>query len=518
MGHLQKKLDIVSHIPENISHMRGIEWFYEEVFLWVFWDDIERDSQKWMEVKNKMQMFSVAYELAKSDAPENFEWLQWKLEKRILALKCKWNLSDWEKIKEFEDTISILLEEIYTRFEKCWKLWMLQNIIWGYVDKIGKYSEGEFDGCIIENRIKIKGDASEILAWDWYKIASDKSNYLLEHGLSYKRGIEVYYEKVKEKCFTEQDKKNNPDWIAEKMQMFNLAYTISKYKFQFVTRKSWERYFEHLLSVVDLYLEYEEKPTFEWVMVALLHDIIEDSDIDEETLRYLFWSEIAMSVCGLSKSSVYEHIRDDKQGRKDKEKLEKWRDQWILNADFQTSDDIKRRKVTDYISEEEMIILEEYNDINKRYKFDRNWKYFNHFLEKGLCKNNEGKNVEDKEKKKKKDKEEIEIDKRDTRIKIYDRIHNTITLPWFGIGNINKIFRKIDETINYFLPITSKLYPELNTRLIKELEVVLKWLISRMQNLPKKMRKYYREDIQSYSSQISKFKTSNKQVEEIIEK
>lgn len=109
MGQLYQKLTwLQEHIPENISHTRGIEWFYEEVFLGIYWDNIVRDSVLWMEVKNKMQMFSVAYELAKSDAPENFKWLQTKLEKRILALKGKGNLSDWEKVQEFNDIISVL--------------------------------------------------------------------------------------------------------------------------------------------------------------------------------------------------------------------------------------------------------------------------------------------------------------------------------------------------------------------------------------------------------------------------
>jgi len=53
------------------------------------------------------------------------------------------------------------------------------------------------------------------------------------------------------------------------------------------------------------------------------------------------------------------------------------------------------------------------------------------------------------------------------KIKFYDRIHNTSTLSWFW--EIEKILIKIDETIEFFLPIDSIDFIEVKELLVRQL-------------------------------------------------
>ncbi|USN58518.1 MAG: hypothetical protein H6767_09895 [Candidatus Peribacteria bacterium] len=55
-----------------------------------------------------------------------------------------------------------------------------------------------------------------------------------------------------------------------------------------MTRESGERYFEHLREVTLISLRKGMTKDFDEVLISLLHDIIEDTDISYNTLKELF--------------------------------------------------------------------------------------------------------------------------------------------------------------------------------------------------------------------------------------
>lgn len=135
------------------------------------------------------------------------------------------------------------------------------------------------------------------------------------------------------------------------MQLFNQAYALWKYKFQNVYRDSWENYFEHLRSVTKIVLEMNN-PNYEQVMIAILHDIWEDSDINFKNLSDLFWNAIALWVIAISKKSAWAIL-------KSKETLYKKESKENKDLDFF---DILLRK-------EDSILNSKYS-LNDKFKFD----------------------------------------------------------------------------------------------------------------------------------------------------
>ncbi len=490
-----QKLDIV-HSEKTVSPKRWVEFFYEDFFVALYGNPEELNEHRMIEVKNKMHIFSLAYGINRTQAPETFNKNQQKLKFYIEELKYWDDFTQSSEHEKFNNILTILLKDVVVNLRKQGKEHIFKNIFWEYVNIIW---ENEFICLLSEETMYEKNlvqeNISDILWWDWYKNALDKNQYLLDSWLSYRRWIEVYYEKIRDNCFTKEDKED-PDTVSSIMQMFNVAYNLNKLKFNENKRDSWERYFEHLLAVVDLYLGNESKPTFEWVMIAILHDVIEDSDIDKETLEVLFWKEIASWVDTLSKPSVEKYVLTEGE----EEFFIKWIDSWFLNSSWEVSDDILRREKDLQLTEEENLKLDEHKKINAKYKKQRNIEYFKKFREKWLKDNLSP------------------AENRNTRIKIYDRIHNTITLTWFWIWKIDKIFQKIDETIEYFLPITSKHYPDLHEKLVKELDVVLSWLMEEVSKHDRSKhernrRKKLRKKIRWFKKRIQKFKTVNEQVD-----
>lgn len=120
--------------------------------------------------------------------------------------------------------------------------------------------------------------------------------------------------------------------VERKMKKLNLAYGLVKLKFQWVNRKSWERYFEHLKQVTEIWLREGLTTSFEEVLISMLHDIIEDADISFETLRELFWEKVALWVQLISKDSFTEFIDD----YRDNITLDKIKKSWILTKPLWT--------------------------------------------------------------------------------------------------------------------------------------------------------------------------------------
>lgn len=115
------------------------------------------------------------------------------------------------------------------------------------------------------------------------------------------RWLNTLYENTLEILSNLEFKNLNEKEVSEKMRSLNLVYDLMKIKHHWQFRKSWERYFEHLRRTTKIYLNELENPTFNWVMISLLHDCLEDTNITFDILNNLFWKYIARSVLLLTK-------------------------------------------------------------------------------------------------------------------------------------------------------------------------------------------------------------------------
>lgn len=475
-----------------VSPTRNIERFYEQVFFKIFWKDMNKQNPNWLQTKNKMQLFLLWYALCKSKSWENFSSIQESLENFINNISL-WKKSEEEQEKLFFQIMKILFWWIYEELseqDKEYEWWffldILQNIIWkAELEKLKETEDFEIQESKKKSKIKLnrvvednifsnKQKVEYILGFSKLQTSQSQAKFLYDNWLSYRRWIEKYYEKVKEKCFKDNSNISESE-IEQKMQLFNVAYILAKYKFQDVKRKSWERYFEHLLSVVDLYLDNEENPNFDWVMVAMLHDIMEDSDVDFKTLKHLFWTEIAGSVKHLSKHSVEVYLTE---GSEEVKLFLDWKKEGFLNSKWLISDDIKKRKKFWSLTDEEKEKIKQYEEIHKKYRKKRNSDYFSNFAEHT-------------------DLEKI--------IKCYDRLHNLQTLLWIWSDKVWSIFTKIEETIKYFFPVIKDRFPKILEKFISEINRVINGLWNLEGEEQNRLNKI-KENLGKYSSVSEKVK------------
>lgn len=82
------------------------------------------------------------------------------------------------------------------------------------------------------------------------------------------------------------------------------AYHVSKTEFMLEKRDGGERYFNHCRRVALLLMKYYRPPLILWsdnVIIALLHDVLEDCWPPENMLKDLFGKEVNRGVLVLSK-------------------------------------------------------------------------------------------------------------------------------------------------------------------------------------------------------------------------
>lgn len=254
--------------------------------------------------------------------------------------------------------------------------------------------------------------------------------------LEEKKGIEKMLDLVVKNIY--KNSIENNEYFKEAVRKITKAYYIVKDDFFEVYRENWERYFEHLRAVANIILSMDN-PTKDKVLIALLHDSIEDTDIDFYTIKKLFWVKIALSVQALSKDEVINYVEDDE--------FEDINEAWILNDKFGLKEEIKNEDIE--LSEKEKIALSVYKKAKKK----RNDMYFSHLESfqsmkeyiKSLTSNYD---IELSE-------EELnEITKNTIDVKLSDRIHNLST-QW-DEDNIEKVERKVEETKRYFLSIAKE--------------------------------------------------------------
>lgn len=90
-------------------------------------------------------------------------------------------------------------------------------------------------------------------------------------------------------------------------------------------RKNWEPYIIHLIHTTRLLFEVTDNLSLEQVVVALLHDFIEDiDDVCVNMIAREFWHKIAFWVKKLSKDSV-----EQKQT-----KFETDAEKWLININY----------------------------------------------------------------------------------------------------------------------------------------------------------------------------------------
>jgi len=101
-------------------------------------------------------------------------------------------------------------------------------------------------------------------------------------------------------AITEEQALNNTDLLKSAIQ-------VNVSKFQEIIRQSWEPYIYHLLAVLG-WVTNSENPSFLEALIAVNHDIIEDTDVDFNTLKKIFWVESAFGVHLISKKPFYAFI------------------------------------------------------------------------------------------------------------------------------------------------------------------------------------------------------------------
>ena len=87
----------------------------------------------------------------------------------------------------------------------------------------------------------------------------------------------------------------NPYQVKKIEKSFNLACEAHKGQ----VRKSGEAYIHHPLSAASILADFQLD--HESIMAAILHDVIEDTEIGKENLRKNFGVKVAELVDGLSK-------------------------------------------------------------------------------------------------------------------------------------------------------------------------------------------------------------------------
>jgi (p)ppGpp synthase/HD superfamily hydrolase len=81
---------------------------------------------------------------------------------------------------------------------------------------------------------------------------------------------------------------------------------------------------EHLRETTLVLLREKKDVSFDEILVALLHDIIEDTDMDFRSIKFLFGEKIALAVFLISKKSSLDYIpKKDEENYEKKEELQK---------------------------------------------------------------------------------------------------------------------------------------------------------------------------------------------------
>lgn len=180
------------------------------------------------------------------------------------------------------------------------------------------------------------------------------------------RQIEVLYKLVIDSIYWNSD--FSEEKIEKSMQAFNWAYWLAKLKFQDIKRNTGWRYFDHLINVMQFTVFNSKNPTIKKTIIAMCHDMIEDTDISFSTLKDIFWTHIALWVLLISKSPVREYINNKWSRNLNKDEKEFVINSWIISSwkylskKYLEKKHNKSNKITNEELEAERLFLESRND------------------------------------------------------------------------------------------------------------------------------------------------------------
>lgn len=337
-----------------ISKERWIErfWYsFRDLIIQLSWkESLSKEDN--LELKNEMQKITTLYTLMKSIFCPWYDIPDWYISKKMSFIEFSWKLHAYllDNTQDFN-----------------WKNF------WEIVDKILKYML-----IFIKKRSNLSKRAIKEIFWfsslnfnidivDSYEEnnpSTDESAVFLSKERKVEELRNLVYDKIfREKVDSWEISKKD---VVGQMRKLNLAYALVKLKFQWSKRKSWERYFEHLKEVTLIWLKEWLTKDFNEVLISMLHDIIEDTDISFQTLRELFWERIAIWVELISKNNLTNYISDGW----DLQELREIRRFWILNDKWWIKDSFKKkiRKLKELISPLQYEYLIHYWNITKDIK------------------------------------------------------------------------------------------------------------------------------------------------------
>ena len=227
---------------------------------------------------------------------------------------------------------------------------------------------------------------------------------------NHQRWIDIMY-KLIHKTLLQKDtqfSKLSSEEQNAKMNFMSIAYSLAKAFHRGQTRLDGKRYFEHIKSVTYILITEFPKITFNQVIAAYLHDILEDTHITYSTIENIFGSDIIRIVDAVTKKPDEYYLWPDEKDH--------YNSLW--------KDDKK-----EYIKSKKPVI-----------KARRTEHYFWHMRE---------------------------LDSEILQVKFADRIHNLRDLL---TCKISKIKDQITETQAYLLPIAKEKNPIAYDLMKKELE------------------------------------------------
>lgn len=288
-------------------------------------------------------------------------------------------------------------------------------------------------------------------------------------------------------------------------ERIRLVYAFANFIHHHQTRKDGTKFFEHPLEVVKILFDkklYTTFPSENEIIIALLHDIIEDTEVEHMILESLFGKEIADSVEALSKKHWTEYVEDIPENilSKKEKKILKWipkklwkkkRKKWTLtlfiDAENSTQAAEKLEEIAKLLKSIKVKTLDILLHNNTQKKEDIKkiiqnlstlfWSFFDtfnidiidsKFAENGNFYEELWKNFPHLKElaRKLRDTDYYarmnQLDDETLNVKFADRIHNLRTTSHISK---EKILQKIEETEKYFLPIAK----ERNSNIYKEL-------------------------------------------------
>lgn len=232
--------------------------------------------------------------------------------------------------------------------------------------------------------------------------------------------------------------------------------------FFWVWRKDGTSYIDHLVQTLKNTIKYDETFDHDSVLIALLHDSIEDTNETFETLQSKYGNIVALWVSSLSKKPFWEYIpqwnNDNNEWTEEAKNFSQvktsiedfiWKKidhDFKLSNHSQLPDDLKSK-------------WETYED---KYKEIRNDDYFSKFQSLETLKRSIQEEAEIREI----SISEWELDlltHKVVTVKLADRLHNIVTLP------SEKMKRKIDETVYYLKDIWKEIWGQLWQRISREI-------------------------------------------------